>query len=76
MSLCMSVCIVNQFAYLHVHNKHFMTTFTLCSDKNSSNYSKHILELDQMRIYSASNPAQNGLYDFLFIILMFAFSNF
>ena len=27
-----------------------------------------------MRIYSASNPAKNGLYDFLFIIFMFSFS--
>ena len=66
---------VNQFADLHVH-KHSMTAFTSMFLQEFAAISEHILELDQMRIYSASNPAQNGLYEFLFIIFMFAFSNF
>ena len=69
------ICKVNQFADLHIH-KHFMTALTLFPARICSNYSEHFLELDQMWIYSASNPAQNGLFDFLFIIFMFAFSNF
>ena len=70
------ICKVNQFADLHVHSKHFLTALHYVPARICSNYSEHILELDQIRIHSASNPAQNGLYDFLFIIFMFAFSNF